>query len=47
MIFFTQLIYIKNGQEDIFNQFEAIATSLISKHNGFFCCVCDRMMHLT
>lgn len=34
MIFFTQLIYIRNGQEDIFSQFEAIAIPLISKHNG-------------
>ena len=34
MIFITQLIYIKEGQEDIFNQFEDIAIPTISKYNG-------------
>lgn len=34
MIYFTQLIYIKEGQEDVFHQFEAIAIPLISKYNG-------------
>lgn len=34
MVFITQLIYILNGQETIFNQFEAIAIPLISKYNG-------------
>ena len=34
MIFFTQLIYIREGQENIFNQFEDIAIPAISKYNG-------------
>jgi uncharacterized protein (DUF1330 family) len=34
MIFLTQLIYIKEGQEDVFHQFEAIAIPAISKYNG-------------
>jgi len=34
MIYITQLIYIIAGQEDVFNQFEAIAIPLISKYNG-------------
>ena len=34
MIFITQLIYIRDGQENIFDQFEAIALPLISKYNG-------------
>lgn len=34
MIYITQLIYLKSGQEDIFNQFEEIAIPLISKYNG-------------
>jgi len=34
MIFFTQLIYILDGQETAFNQFEAIAIPAISKFNG-------------
>ena len=34
MIFITQLIYILDGQETIFNQFEAIAIPIISKYNG-------------
>jgi uncharacterized protein (DUF1330 family) len=34
MIFITQLIYILEGQETIFNQFEAIAIPSISKYNG-------------
>jgi uncharacterized protein (DUF1330 family) len=34
MIFITQLIYILDGQETIFNQFEAIAIPAISKYNG-------------
>lgn len=34
MIFVTQLIYIKEGQEEAFNQFEAIAIPAISKYNG-------------
>ena len=34
MIYITQLIYIIDGQEDIFNQFEAIAIPIILKYNG-------------
>lgn len=34
MIFITQLIYIKAGQEHIFHQFEDIAIPLIAKYNG-------------
>jgi uncharacterized protein (DUF1330 family) len=34
MIFITQLIYIKLGQEAVFNQFENIAIPTISKYNG-------------
>ncbi|MBO9617671.1 MAG: DUF1330 domain-containing protein [Niabella sp.] len=34
MIYITQLIYIKDGQEEAFNQFESIAIPLISKYNG-------------
>ena len=34
MIYITQLIYIVDGQENIFNQFEAIAIPTILKYNG-------------
>jgi hypothetical protein len=34
MIFITQLIYIQEGKEDLFNQFEEIAIPAISKYNG-------------
>ena len=34
MIFLTQLIYIKEGQESVFNQFEDIAIPAILKYNG-------------
>ncbi len=34
MIYITQLIYIKQGQEDVFDQFEAVAIPIISKYNG-------------
>src|SRR5689334_18194714 len=34
MIYITQLIYIIDGQEDIFDQFEKVAIPLISKYNG-------------
>ena len=30
----TQLIYIREGQESVFDQFEAIAIPLIAKYNG-------------
>ena len=34
MIFITQLIYIKEGQENVFHQFEEIAIPAIPKYNG-------------
>jgi hypothetical protein len=34
MIFLTQLIYIKEGQESIFHQFEDIAIAAILRYNG-------------
>jgi uncharacterized protein (DUF1330 family) len=34
MIFITQLIYILDGQEALFNQFEDIAIPTIAKYNG-------------
>jgi len=34
MIYITQLIYIKEGQEDIFNEFESHAIPIISNYNG-------------
>ena len=33
-IYITQLIYIKDGKEDIFNQFESIAIPAIAKYKG-------------
>lgn len=34
MLYFTQLIYLQPDQEEIFDQFEAIALPLIDKYNG-------------
>jgi uncharacterized protein (DUF1330 family) len=34
MVIITQLIYILDGQETVFDQFEAIAIPSISKYNG-------------
>lgn len=34
MIYLTQLIYIKEGQEDVFHQFENVAIPLIKRYNG-------------
>ena len=34
MIYITQLIYIIEGQEAVFDQFEAIAIPTIAKYNG-------------
>lgn len=34
MIYITQLIYIKEGQENVFDEFENIAIPTISKYNG-------------
>jgi uncharacterized protein (DUF1330 family) len=34
MIYITQLIYIKEGQEKTFQEFENVAIPIISKYNG-------------
>jgi hypothetical protein len=34
MIYILQLIYIKEGQEKVFQQFEDIAIPIISRYNG-------------
>lgn len=34
MIFITQLIYILDGQEDVFNEFESVAIPIIVKYHG-------------
>lgn len=34
MVYITQLIHIKEGQQNIFHQFEDIAIPIISKYNG-------------
>ena len=34
MIYITQLIYIKEGQEDVFDQFEDVAIPTIAKYHG-------------
>jgi len=34
MIYITQLIYLNDGQQGIFDEFEAIAIPLIAKYNG-------------
>jgi uncharacterized protein (DUF1330 family) len=34
MFYITQLIYIKDGQENVFNQFEDVAIPIIAKYNG-------------
>ena len=34
MLYITQLIYIKPGEEDVFDEFERIAIPIISKYNG-------------
>ncbi|WP_428660617.1 DUF1330 domain-containing protein [Runella sp.] len=34
MIYITQLIYVKEGQEAIFHRFEDIAIPIIAKYNG-------------
>ncbi|HLW20836.1 MAG TPA: hypothetical protein VKX33_10945 [Cyclobacteriaceae bacterium] len=34
MIYITQLIYIKDGQEAVFHQFEDVAIPLIERYNG-------------
>lgn len=34
MIYITQLIYVIEGKENIFHQFEEVAIPLIAKYNG-------------
>ena len=34
MLYITQLIYIKEGQEHIFHHFEELAIPIIAKYNG-------------
>ncbi len=34
MIYITQLIYIKEGQESVFHQFEDVAIPIIKRYNG-------------
>lgn len=34
MIYITQIIYIKNGAETLFHQFEEVAIPLLLKYNG-------------
>jgi hypothetical protein len=34
MIYLTQLIYIRPGQEKVFDAFEAVAIPLIARYNG-------------
>jgi uncharacterized protein (DUF1330 family) len=34
MVYITQLIYVKEGQENIFDQFELVAIPIIKKYNG-------------
>ena len=34
MIFLTQLIYLEEGKESVFHQFEEIAIPVIQKYNG-------------
>jgi|SRR3712207_3172880 len=34
MLYYTQIIFIKEGKEDLFNEFEAHVLPLLSRHNG-------------
>ncbi len=34
MIYITQLIYLKEGQTEVFDQFEAVAIPIVAKYNG-------------
>lgn len=34
MIFFTQLVYVKEGRESVFHEFEEIAIAAIRRYNG-------------
>lgn len=34
MVYITQLIYLNTGQEEVFDQFEAVAIPLIARYKG-------------
>lgn len=34
MLYFTQLIYVKEGKEEVFHEFERLAIPLMGKYNG-------------
>ena len=34
MVYITQLIYIIKGQEEVFDEFEAVAIPIIARYNG-------------
>lgn len=34
MVFITQLVYLMDGQAEVFEQFEALAIPLIAQYNG-------------
>ena len=34
MLYYTQLIFIKEGQQDLFNEFESYVLPLLERHNG-------------
>jgi hypothetical protein len=34
MIYITQLIYVKPGQEAVFDEFEKVAIPIVAKYNG-------------
>lgn len=34
MIYITQLIYLRDGQEKVFDEFEAVAIPIIARYNG-------------
>ncbi|HEY4653752.1 MAG TPA: DUF1330 domain-containing protein [Cyclobacteriaceae bacterium] len=34
MIYITQLIHVKEGKEDVFNEFESLVIPLIARYNG-------------
>jgi len=34
MLYYTQIIFIKEGQQDLFNEFESHVLPLLKKHNG-------------
>jgi hypothetical protein len=34
MLYYTQIIFLKEGQEDVFNEFEDHVLPLLGRHNG-------------